>query len=236
MICRDCGGRTCITCDIQWHPEISCAEITARRAEQRHSEETAAEEYLTTNSKLCPKCHVRGQKVDGCDHLTCKIFPPSVTTNSLMSYLSLLNTGPRCQHQYCWVCLADFLDIRRQGNHMHDPACRYHTDNLASTLSGETPRTAQTVAPPDPNIPRRTPYIHPGTVERIRLRRLWGEDAGTQNIRTRRHRARRIPASRDHLPRANRNSHITFKEARAAEKEARALYNSRPRPSIPQQG
>ena len=182
MICRDCGGRTCITCDIQWHPGVSCAEVVARRAQQQNEEETAAAEYLTTNSKLCPKCNIRGEKVEGCDHMACKTFRPCSEpfTNDV------LNTGPQCRHQYCWICLADFRDIRRHGNHMHDITCRYHTDNLPRTLGDETPvATARTIAHPDPNIPRRTPYIHSGTVERMRLRRLQEADAaasGSQDI------------------------------------------------------
>lgn len=74
MVCRDCGGRTCITCDIQWHPGESCAEIAAKRTVEKSSEEAAAQVYLSVNSKLCPNCHIRGQKVKGCDHIKCKIL------------------------------------------------------------------------------------------------------------------------------------------------------------------
>lgn len=71
MICRDCGGHTCIACDIVWHPEIPCAEIQAQRAEAVEKDENAASQYLRKNSKLCPNCGVRGEKVSGCDHMTC---------------------------------------------------------------------------------------------------------------------------------------------------------------------
>lgn len=74
MICRECHGRTCFTCDIEWHPDISCADIAARRAEAKGVEEAAAEIYLASKSKLCPKCKVRGAKVAGCDHMTCEYF------------------------------------------------------------------------------------------------------------------------------------------------------------------
>ena len=76
IICRECGGHTCITCDTQWHPGVTCAEIQERgaRADERNAEENAAAEYLAKQSKLCPNCRIRGQKTAGCDHMTCKIL------------------------------------------------------------------------------------------------------------------------------------------------------------------
>ena len=71
IICAQCRGRTCITCDTIWHPSQTCAEVAARRADQGR-EETAAMQYLSTNVKLCPRCKVRGEKISGCDHMSCK--------------------------------------------------------------------------------------------------------------------------------------------------------------------
>lgn len=81
MVCRECGGRTCITCDVQWHPDISCTNVATKRAEERNGEEAAAGEYLTNNSKLCPQCHIRGEKVNGCDHMSCKITLGTIPQN-----------------------------------------------------------------------------------------------------------------------------------------------------------
>ena len=72
MICVECRGRTCITCDIIWHPSETCADNAARRAEAQRAEEAAVTLYLTNNVKLCPRCNARGEKVSGCDHMTCK--------------------------------------------------------------------------------------------------------------------------------------------------------------------
>lgn len=108
MICVECRGRTCITCDIIWHPSETCANVAARRAEAQAAEEAAATQYLTTNVKLCPRCNVRGEKVSGCDHMTC----------------------PQCRYQYCWVCRVDYAEIRRHGNTGHQDHCRYHSHNL----------------------------------------------------------------------------------------------------------
>lgn len=86
MICVACRGRTCITCDIIWHPSETCANVAARRAEARGAEEAAAMEYLTTRVKLCPRCNVRGEKVDGCDHMECKNEPLRLTFSHTYLY------------------------------------------------------------------------------------------------------------------------------------------------------
>lgn len=43
------------------------------------------------------------------------------------------NSGPRCKHEYCWICFVDYTRIRREGNAAHLTTCKYHTDNLPST-------------------------------------------------------------------------------------------------------
>lgn len=77
MICRDCGGRTCIDCDTVWHPKMTCEEVKRREQEARAArevEEKAAARYLGKHSKLCPNCQARGTKTIGCDHIKCKNF------------------------------------------------------------------------------------------------------------------------------------------------------------------
>ena len=95
MICHDCGGRTCIECDIQWHPDVTCADVQGRRAE-RSGEENAAERYLATSSKLCPKCQIRGQKIVGCDHITCMVsftLPLRIIANGWPTYVKVHNAS-----------------------------------------------------------------------------------------------------------------------------------------------
>lgn len=36
--------------------------------------------------KECPRCYTNIEKIDGCDHMTCR----------------------RCQHEFCWICLANY--------------------------------------------------------------------------------------------------------------------------------
>lgn len=141
MICVECGGRTCITCDIIWHPSETCADIAARRAETQAADEIAATRYLTTNVKLCPRCNVRGEKVSGCDHMTCK-------SQACDWFLGLclpvpLQQGPQCHYQYCWLCLVDYSEIRRHGNTGHQDDCRYHSNNLPRAPEPAARMTAQ---------------------------------------------------------------------------------------------
>ena len=57
----------------------------AKRAKARGAEEEAATQYLTTKVKLCPQCNVRGEKVLGCDHMTCKNYSCDLLLSILIS-------------------------------------------------------------------------------------------------------------------------------------------------------
>ncbi len=74
MICNECGGRTCISCDTVWHPDVSCNTNRERHAAElavRAAEEAQAQRYLRKHSQTCPNCHSRTIKNGGCDHMTC---------------------------------------------------------------------------------------------------------------------------------------------------------------------
>jgi len=66
---------------------------------------------VTANDKMkhCPKCNHLIEKNEGCNHLTC-----------------------RCGYEFCWICLAAYDPIRKEGNHLHEIHCPFHTDNLIS--------------------------------------------------------------------------------------------------------
>ena len=51
--------------------------------------------------------------------------------------------GPQCAHEYCWVCLADFNQIRLQGNGSHDINCQYHSNNIPGAPGHEAWLAAQ---------------------------------------------------------------------------------------------
>ena len=113
ITCPTCSGRTCIQCDTVWHTNLTCEQYQRQRAEEaerkaRSEEEQAATEYVSAHAKTCPKCQAPGEKVSGCDHMTC----------------------PRCKHEYCWKCFADYKEIRAKSNAGHTESCPYHSKNL----------------------------------------------------------------------------------------------------------
>ena len=48
----------------------------------------ASEIWLRANTKNCPKCKVKIQKNDGCNHMTCK----------------------HCTHEFCWICMGPWKE------------------------------------------------------------------------------------------------------------------------------
>ena len=77
IICRDCEGRTCVRCDVVWHAGETCNdyEIKKKAEEEkgRQTEEKASLRYLRKKTKKCPGCGAPTVKIDGCDHITCKL-------------------------------------------------------------------------------------------------------------------------------------------------------------------
>ena len=132
IICRQCGGRTCIKCDAVWHPSETCKQYTTRRlkakARIRKREEKESGRYIHKNTKKCPGCTSLTQKDDGCDHMTCE--PGFTCSHHLSPFWHWVFAGRRCKHQYCWICLADYKEIRKEGNDRHREDCKYHSANL----------------------------------------------------------------------------------------------------------
>jgi len=129
IICHNCKGWTCVSCDrskprpppfpqfllltsqltsiVVYHPSLTCAEATTANS-KRAIENSLSQRFLRANCKKCPRCQAVGQKVSGCDHIKC----------------------PRCKHEYCWICLVDYKEIRRDGNERHLDDCPYRGGNL----------------------------------------------------------------------------------------------------------
>ena len=126
MTCADCQRYTCLGCNLVYHEGQTCEEYQAwladapKRAEADKVEKARLKElqraekksahYLDKKAKICPNeiCGAAIQKTIGCDHMTCR----------------------RCQHQFCWVCLADYMRILRHGNHMHTEKCQYYSGGI----------------------------------------------------------------------------------------------------------
>jgi hypothetical protein len=62
---------------VKWHKDESCAEYDYRMNGSLKKEEEEASRLLVEEiSKQCPGCKRNVEKVDGCDHMTCKLIVP----------------------------------------------------------------------------------------------------------------------------------------------------------------
>lgn len=100
VACIRCHQKTCFTHKVPWHSGLTCAQYDLQGDKSNH----ASLEWITQNTKQCSRCHYRIEKNKGCDHMTCA----------------------KCGYEFCWSCLADFNQIRKDGNHRHDPNCKHY--------------------------------------------------------------------------------------------------------------
>lgn len=105
VTCYVCHHRTCFMHQIPWHDGYTCDEWDQREKTRIGSATTT--EYLTKFTKACPQCKKPIEKYDGCDSMLCKL-------------------PGGCGHKFCWLCLAPYDDILRDGNHLHRPSCRHY--------------------------------------------------------------------------------------------------------------
>ncbi|XP_028668597.1 E3 ubiquitin-protein ligase RNF14 [Erpetoichthys calabaricus] len=121
-ICPRCQYPFCISCKKTYHGVSPCRrtkeeilefcsrylegseekkklleQTYGKREIEKALEESCSEEWLTKNSKPCPRCNTNIQKVDGCNKMTC--------------------IG--CRNYFCWVCLG-CLNKYRPYSHFED--------------------------------------------------------------------------------------------------------------------
>ncbi|KAF8319085.1 hypothetical protein DL93DRAFT_2225496 [Clavulina sp. PMI_390] len=107
MKCVGCKALSCFKHDVPWHYEMTCEDFDATlEADVNHA---ATRAYVASQTKPCPECARPIEKNDGCDHMTCR-------------------RPGGCGHEFCWLCLAPFDAIAREGNHRHRPTCQYYAE------------------------------------------------------------------------------------------------------------
>ena len=79
------GHKSCFKCQQPWHDPLDC-EMFKKWMKRSSSHITS--NWITANTKDCPKCGISTQKNGGCNHMTCKT----------------------CRYEWCWQCLEKFAD------------------------------------------------------------------------------------------------------------------------------
>ncbi|RLN77091.1 hypothetical protein BBJ28_00026862, partial [Nothophytophthora sp. Chile5] len=74
-----CGCVFCLRCGEEAHAPVTCEQLAAWQEKCRNESETA--NWILANTKKCPKCAVRIEKNQGCNHMTCR----------------------SCNYEFCWV-------------------------------------------------------------------------------------------------------------------------------------
>mmetsp|Transcript_45854 Transcript_45854/g.73762 ORF Transcript_45854/g.73762 Transcript_45854/m.73762 type:complete len:423 (-) Transcript_45854:155-1423(-) len=85
-----CGQSFCFKCSEEAHNPVTCDQVSQWQAKCDKESETA--QWIISNTRKCPKCLVRIEKNQGCNHMTCQF----------------------CKHEFCWVCMGPWSD---HGNH-----------------------------------------------------------------------------------------------------------------------
>lgn len=83
MTCR-CGTAFCLECGEASHAPLLCR--TLAEWSQKCMDESENANWILVNTKECPECHVRIEKNQGCNHMSCS----------------------KCNYEFCWICMADW--------------------------------------------------------------------------------------------------------------------------------
>jgi len=81
--CDLCRTSFCLSCGEEPHDPCSCKILASWTEKCNNDSETA--NWMTVNTKNCPKCSTRIQKDGGCMFVTCS----------------------KCKHGFCWICMGN---------------------------------------------------------------------------------------------------------------------------------
>jgi ariadne-1 len=83
-----CGTKFCFKCSREAHQPVGCDKLTAWLDKCGSESETA--NWILANTKRCPRCAVRIEKNQGCNHMRC--------------------TNKGCRFEFCWTCLGPWTE------------------------------------------------------------------------------------------------------------------------------
>lgn len=77
----NCSHAFCFGCSLSDHQPAPCALVKKWLKKCEDDSETA--NWISANTKECPRCHSTIEKNGGCNHMTCR----------------------KCRHEFCWMCM-----------------------------------------------------------------------------------------------------------------------------------
>lgn len=77
----DCSHSFCFGCTLSDHQPCPCSLVRKWLKKCEDDSETA--NWISANTKECPKCHSTIEKNGGCNHMTCR----------------------KCRNEFCWMCM-----------------------------------------------------------------------------------------------------------------------------------
>ncbi|THX25261.1 hypothetical protein D6D12_07041 [Aureobasidium pullulans] len=77
----DCGHNFCFGCQLNDHQPTPCVLVKLWMKKCEDDSETA--NWISANTKECPKCNSTIEKNGGCNHMTCR----------------------KCKYEFCWMCM-----------------------------------------------------------------------------------------------------------------------------------
>jgi ariadne-1 len=80
--CDACNSTFCFGCGEEAHAPATCQQLTLWK-EKNTSGDSETANWMTVNTKPCPKCGKRIEKDGGCMYMTCS----------------------KCHHGFCWMCM-----------------------------------------------------------------------------------------------------------------------------------
>ena len=93
FLCSHCGVRICTKCHVQYHDGLSCAMYMSGKDSDKEFETWLRQD--PGNRKKCPNCTTPIEKIEGCQHMTCK-----------------------CGVHICWYCLRHFANSQQCYAHL----------------------------------------------------------------------------------------------------------------------
>ncbi|XP_047738111.1 E3 ubiquitin-protein ligase arih1-like [Hyalella azteca] len=78
-----CQHVFCFSCGANWHDPVKCSLL--KEWVKKCDDDSETSNWISANTKECPKCRVIIEKDGGCNHMVCK--------------------NVACKSEFCWVCL-----------------------------------------------------------------------------------------------------------------------------------